>query len=284
MNPVLGPGVKLSFKDFTRLSQFIHHNFGIKLPASKHTMLQSRLAKRLRALGMRDYSQYCDYVLCPEGMEEELVHMVDVVTTNKTEFFREKNTFDRFKNLALPSLLQDSKLGASNPLRVWSAGCSTGEEVYTLAICLAESSLGRVPHSYSILGSDISSQVLATARMAMYKNEAVRPIPQELRRKYLMRGKDSAQGLVRVVPELRARVRFQRLNLMEPFSFTRPKHVVFCRNVLIYFDHPTQENLLRRFCQVIRPGGFLILGHSETLQGMQLPLKQIAPLMYEKVT
>lgn len=283
MSPVLGPGAKLSLKDFRRLSQFIHANYGIKLPESKHTMLQSRLAKRLRVLGMSDFSRYCDYVLCPEGMKEELVHMVDVVTTNKTEFFRERATFDRFVGLALPSLLKDGDLGGPNRVRVWSAGCSTGEEAYSLAICLAESPLGRGPGGYSVLATDVSSQVLSKARLGVYDEDAVNPIAPELRRKYLMRGKQSARGLVRIVPELRARVSFQRLNLMEPLNFAQPMHVVFCRNVLIYFDHSTQAGLLARFCQVIRPGGFLFLGHSETLQGMNLPLKQIAPLMYQKV-
>ncbi len=283
MNQALDQGSRLSFKDFERLSRFIHTNFGIKLPRSKHTMLQSRLSKRLRVLGMHDFSQYCDYVLCPEGMEAELVHMVDVVTTNKTEFFRERASLDRFVGLALPNLLREGKVGGTNRLRVWSAGCSTGEEAYSLAICLAESPLGRVERGYTILGTDISSRVLETARLAIYDQEATRPIPPDLRRKYLMRGKDSEQGLVRVAPELRAMVTFQRLNLMEPFKFPQPMHVIFCRNVLIYFDRPTQEDMLKRFCQVIRPGGFLFIGHSETIQGMELPLKQIAPLMFQRV-
>lgn len=283
MSQALGPGARLSFKDFERLSRFIQTHCGIKLPRTKHTMLQSRLAKRVRALGMSDFSEYCDYVLCPEGMEAELAHMLDVVTTNKTEFFREKSTLDRFVNLALPNLSREGKFGGANRLRVWSAGCSTGEEPYSLAICLAESPLGKLPRGYSILATDISTRVLEAARLGVYQQEAIKPIPPELRRRYLMRGKDSEQGLVRVVPELRAMVTFQRLNLMEPLSFAQPMHVIFCRNVLIYFDRPTQEGMLKRFCEVIRSGGYLFIGHSETLQGMDLPLKQVAPLMYQKV-
>jgi chemotaxis protein methyltransferase CheR len=246
-------------------------------------MLQSRISKRLRALGMGDFSQYCDYVLGPEGLEAELLNMVDAVTTNKTEFFREKASFDRLVSLALPNLLRDGKINGVHRLKVWSAGCSTGEEAYSLAICLAESPLGRIPRGFSILATDISTRVLDTARLAIYPEEAVRPIPPDLKHKYLMRGKNAERGLVRVVPELRANVAFQRLNLMEPFTFAQPMHLVFCRNVLIYFDRPTQEGLLKRICEVIRPKGFLVIGHSETLQGMELPLRQIAPLMYQKV-
>jgi chemotaxis protein methyltransferase CheR len=209
--------------------------------------------------------------------------MVDAVTTNKTEFFREKASLDRFVGLALPSLLREEKIGGSYRLRVWSAGCSTGEEAYSLAICLAESALGRVRRGYSILGTDISTRVLETARLAVYDQEATRPIPQELRRKYLMRSKNPDEELVRIVPELRANVSFQRLNLMEPAGFAQPMHVIFCRNVLIYFDRATQENILYGLCQMLRPGGFLFIGHSETLQAMRLPIKQIAPLMYQRV-
>lgn len=283
MNQAPGQWSKLSQKDFARLSHFIQTHCGIKMPPSKHTMLQSRLSKRLRILGMRDFAQYCDYVLSPEGLEKELVHMVDVVTTNKTEFFREKATLDRFVGQALPGLHHLLKASGSR-LRLWSAGCSTGEEVYSLAICLAETAWLRQEGGFSILGTDISTRVLEAARLAIYDEEAAKSVPAALRQKYFMRSRDLEQRLVRVVPELRARASFQRLNLMERISFAQPMHVIFCRNVLIYFDRPTQEDMLKRFCQVLVPGGYLFIGHSETLQGMTLPLKQLAPLMYQRLS
>ncbi len=263
MNQALDQGSRLSFKDFERLSRFIHTNFGIKLPRSKHTMLQSRLSKRLRVLGMHDFSQYCDYVLCPEGMEAELVHMVDVVTTNKTEFFRERASLDRFVGLALPSLLREGKVGGTNRLRVWSAGCSTGEEPYTIAMLLMEKGFCD-GWDVEIIGSDINQKVLSSARRGVYKRSSFRCTEEALVSKYF---EEESPGSFKISDGVKKYVSFSYLNLFDPYklSFLKDFDVIFCRNVIIYFDQASRKKLVETFYAKLASSGYLLLGHSESL-------------------
>lgn len=275
--------VRLSEKEFRRLGEFIHSEYGIKMPPSKKTMLEARLQKRLRALEMGSFSEYCSYLFSPEGMKSELVHMVDVVTTNKTEFFREPTHFTYLVEKVVPDLRSRSGAGARRPLMIWSAGCSTGEEPYTIAMALVEhaGSAGRL--NFAVLASDISTQVLDRAREAIYPEARVQPVPPHLRRKYFMRSKDRSRGLVRVVPELRSMVRFRRINFMEgDFGMREPMDIIFCRNVIIYFDRRTQERLLNRLGGHLIPGGYLFMGHSETLSGLDVPFVPAAPTVYRK--
>jgi len=275
--------VRLSDKEFRKLGEFIHSECGIKMPASKKTMLEARLQKRLRALEMESFSDYCGYLFSPEGIKNELVHMVDVVTTNKTDFFREPAHFTYLVEKVVPDLRSSRGAGSRRPLMIWSAGCSTGEEPYTIAMVLMEhaESAGRL--NFSILASDISTQVLERAREAIYTEARMQPVPPHLRRKYFMRSKDRSRGLVRVAPEVRAMVRFRRINFMEgDFGMREPMDVIFCRNVIIYFDRPTQENLLRRLSGHLIPGGYLFMGHSETLSGLDVPFFPVVPTVYRK--
>ncbi|HDH11213.1 MAG TPA: chemotaxis protein CheR [Nitrospirae bacterium] len=275
----------LSEKDFKRLSKFIHSECGIKMPDSKKTMLESRLQKRLRRLRLTSFTEYCDYLFSPQGIENELVHMIDVVTTNKTDFFREPGHFDYLAQKALPELIALHGAGIRKNLMVWSAGCSTGEEPYTLAIVLSEFT-ERCPgfkFRYLILATDISTEVLEKAKHGIYEHERVDPLPPGMKKKYLLKGKNKSSGLVRIVPELRSKVRFRRLNFLEgDFGMREHMDIIFCRNVIIYFDRPTQEKLLIRFCRHLGPGGYIFMGHSETLHGMNLPLAQVAPTIYRK--
>jgi len=168
---------------------------------------------------------------------------------------------------------------------VWSAGCSSGEEPYTLAMVLSEFAAGCADFDYRILATDICTQVLEKAQMAVYPEERIAPVPPLLKRKYLLRGKDTSSGLVRVVPELREKVRFCHLNLMAgDFGMRQPMDIIFCRNVIIYFDRPTQERLLNRLCAHLSPGGYLFMGHSETLSGLDVPLTSVYPTVYRKVS
>lgn len=270
----------ISDKDFKRLSAFIESELGIKMPENKRVMLESRLQKRVRAIGVADYDEYIERVF--SGDDAELIHMIDMVTTNKTDFFREPDHFEALSNRLLPAALKRSQGKAVYSF--WSAGCSTGEEPYTLAMVLEEFRAGHQGFDYRIVASDISTRALSAAMNAVYSDERVVPVPSDYKRKYLLRSKDPARSEVRIKKELRDKVEFIRLNFMDTsFPFEGKFDVIFCRNVIIYFDRETQERILGRMCSYLRSGGNLILGHSETLTGMDLPLRGLAPTVYERL-
>jgi chemotaxis protein methyltransferase CheR len=268
-------------KEFKRFSEFIYSSCGIKMPPSKRTLLESRLHKRLRALSMTAFAEYCDYVFSPEGMEAEVYNLIDVVTTNTTEFFREPNHFEILNRQALPAWLQ--RHGLNRSIRLWSAGCSSGEEPYTLAMVLSEFAKTHQGFKFQILATDISAQILSRAASAIYPEERLGQTAQSFKKKYFLQGKGRFAGMVRVAPELRAMVTFDRLNFMDEFHFKRPHDIIFCRNVMIYFDRQTQENLLNKFCRNLAADGYLFMGHSESISGMELPLRQVAPTVYQLV-
>lgn len=272
---------RMNDRIFERFSDFIKSELGIKMPSSKKTLLEARLQKRLRELGMDTHEEYCEYLFSPQGMENELVNLVDVVTTNTTDFFREPKHFDLLMGKVLPEL--HARGGSGRNVNIWSAGCSSGEEPYTLAMVLSEFSRQNAGFTFSILATDISTQVLRMAVRAIYPETKIGPIPQEYRKRYLLRSKDRTRRLVRIGPDARCHVRFRRLNFMEDFSFDGQLDIIFCRNVVIYFDRPTQETLFSRFCRKLAPGGYLFIGHSESLAGMDLPLEPVAPTVYRKV-
>jgi chemotaxis protein methyltransferase CheR len=273
---ILGP--VMSQKTFNRLSRFIEDRCGIKMPPGKKTMLEGRLRKRLRSLEIDSFDSYCKYLFEHKGLEEEYLHMINVVTTNKTDFFREASHFDYLRERVLPEI---TRKGCR--FTVWSAGCSTGEEPYTLAMVLSEFAK-EYDCCFEILGTDISTVVLEKARKAIYEHERVEPVPMLLRKKYLLRGKGEKKDLVRVKPELRCMVEFRRVNLMED-RLPVPNNiaVIFCRNVMIYFDRATQEEVVSKFCLHLMPGGYLFTGHSETLNGLDLPLVSVAPTVHKRL-
>jgi len=267
-------------KEFRRLAEFIYAECGIKLPPAKKTMLEARLHKRLRALDFESYSSYCDYLFSPKGTELELVNLIDTVTTNTTEFFREPKHFDVLTGKVLPGHVR--KQGVAETFRLWSAGCSTGEEPHTLAMVLSEFARLTQGFRFSLLATDISTQVLQRALRGVYPEDRTHAIPLEYKKRYMLRGKNRSAGLVRFNDGVRSLITFQRLNFMEEFAFKKPMHVIFCRNVIIYFDRPTQHGLLSRFCKCLAPGGHLFIGHSESITGMDLPLEPVAPTVYRK--
>ncbi|NIQ98207.1 MAG: chemotaxis protein CheR [Desulfuromonadales bacterium] len=274
----------MSDQDFRKFSQFIHTHLGIKMPPQKKSMLEARLRKRLRALGLKTFREYRDMFFSDEGMALELGNLCNAVTTNKTDFFREPAHFDFLTDTGLAELLQRFFPDEAPELRIWSAGCSTGEEPYSLAMVLANWFVTAGEEAFSILGTDLSTRVLDTAHTAIYDMDRILPVPQNLRRKYLLKSKDRERRQVRIVPEIRSRVRFRQLNFMDPeYDLPHPFHAVFCRNVIIYFDRPTQSAIVSRICRHLLPGGFLFMGHSETLSGLNLPLQQVAPSVYRKL-
>jgi chemotaxis protein methyltransferase CheR len=283
-NGVPDRNCRLTNGDFQRLGRYIYDTCGIRMPPVKKSMLESRLQKRLRSLGMASFAEYCAYLFSAEGQEQEAVLMIDLVTTNKTDFFREAEHFSYLEDKVLPEWSESHPEALQWPFRVWSAGCSSGEEPYTLAMVLqnfAERSSG---FDFRVTGTDISTRMLDSARLAVYREERIAAVSPEFRTKYLLRSRAREERLVRIVPFLRSRVKFFPLNFMDDdFGFREQFDVIFCRNVIIYFDRPTQEAFLGRLCRQLAMGGHLFLGHSETLSGYSLPLKAVHPTVYRKL-
>lgn len=275
-------GVALNEKQFKRLSRFIESEVGIKMPPAKRIMLESRLQKRLRALQIESFDEYIEHVFSVDN--SEIIHMIDVVTTNKTDFFREPDHFVYLRERLLPHHVHHDRWGVDGRFKIWSAASSTGEEAYTMAIVLAEYQRQENPRfDFRILGTDISTAVLDKARRAVYPIDRVAPVTEELRKRYLMRSRNRDEELVRVKRVLREKAQFHRLNLMAPrFPIRDRFHVIFCRNVIIYFDRERQEELLRKLYSYLVPGGYLFLGHSETLAGIDLPVVSVAPTVYQR--
>ncbi|WP_291327472.1 protein-glutamate O-methyltransferase CheR [Desulfovibrio sp. UCD-KL4C] len=270
---------KMKDADFKKFSDLIKSEFGIKMPITKKTMLEARLQKRLRALGLKSHSEYCDFIFSPGGLEKELTQLIDVVTTNTTDFFREPKHFEILLSTVLPEFARRS----SSALKIWSAGCSSGEEPYTLAIVLSEFAANNPDFKFSILATDISNEILNKAINGVYPLSKVDVIPMAMKKKYLLKSKNQDRPLIRIAPEIRRKVEFRRLNFMENFPFNDKKDIIFCRNVVIYFDRPTQYTLFSKFCSMLSKGGFLFIGHSESISGMELPVRQIAPTVYQKI-
>lgn len=272
---------KMTDNEFDRLSSYIFDQSGIKLPPVKKIMLQSRLQKRLRELNITSFKEYVDYVFSNEGQKNEIIHMLDVVSTNKTDFFREPVHFDFLNSNVLPEFYLNSK---TKHFKVWSAGCSSGEEPYTIAITLNDFKLNNNQFNYSIIGTDISTQILQKASLAVYKDDRIVNIPLEMKRKYFLKSKDKEKKNVRVVKELRNKVSYSRLNFMDDvYNLSESFDVIFCRNVLIYFNRETQENVINKLCRNIKTGGYLFIGHSESIMGMDLPLEQIKPTIFKRI-
>jgi chemotaxis protein methyltransferase CheR len=274
----------LQHADFERLATFIHRVAGIKMPPSKHTMVEGRLRRRVAATGCASFADYCQLVFSGGEDGDEIVNLIDAVTTNKTDFFREPAHFETLTAQVLPALESTRR-----PIKIWSAACSIGAEPYTLAMVLSEyrqaprSAPGASPPPI-ILATDLCTTVLETARLGIYPESMIEPVPLPLRHRYILRGRDKQQGMVRIVPKLRAMVRFGQLNLMaDSYKVDADFDIIFCRNVLIYFDRTTQQAVLRRLCDRLRPGGVLAVGHSEAVHNLDLPLATIGHTIFRKV-
>ena len=257
----------LAADEFARVAKFIQDTTGIKVPASKKMMVEGRLRKRVKALGLASLDDYCRTIFERPGFEQEMVQLINALTTNKTDFFREPSHFTFLRDVALPEAA-DLGIGMQSPFKVWSAASSIGAEPYTLAMVLADFALTRDRWRFSVLASDISTEVLARAARAIYTEEQIEPVPMEMRKRYLLRSIDPARKLVRIAPELRKTVTLFRLNLMDgSYPVDRDLDAIFCRNILIYFDAATQGQVIDRLVRHLRPGGYLFLGHTEGLGG-----------------
>jgi chemotaxis protein methyltransferase CheR len=274
----------LSPHDYQRLSNLIGNNVGIKLPPAKRLMVEGRLRKRVRALHLASFEAYCQRLFRDGGLDAEMPYLINAVTTNKTDFFRESEHFDFLEERIVPALLAERRPGPSPVLKVWSAASSNGAEAYTIAMVLADLAAARGDFRFAVLGTDISTSVLAQAQRAVYPAEMITPVPQAKQARYVMfPRKQSPRPEVRIVPELRRLVRFNRLNLMDhSYPFDHDVDVIFLRNVLIYFDKRDQEAVISRLVDHLRPNGYLILGHSESMIGTSLTMRPVAPAVFQK--
>lgn len=266
----------ISFEEFQRFRKLIYDESGISLSEQKRSLLVSRLSKRLRELGLASFSEYYERLL-EDPTCEEFTRMLDLISTNKTDFFREPGHFEFLRERILPELHQLRRI------RVWSSACSTGEEPYTVAITLYEGVQDPAQWDFQILGSDLSTRVLTKAAAGMYDSDRLGQVPPDVVRRHFLRGRGASSGLVKVKPHLAAIIRFRRINLMdERFPIKTPLDLILCRNVMIYFDRSTQEKLVNKFHRYLRPGGYLFIGHSESLQWIEHPFKPLAPTIYQR--
>lgn len=273
--------LKISERDFERLRGFIYQACGINLSKQKKVLVESRLQKRLVVHAMSSFSTYCDYVMNSLEGQAEIVHLIDSVATNKTDFFREPGHFEFLEKEALPSF---SRLRLARPFKVWSSACSTGEEPYTLAMVLEDFYNSNPSFEYRVVASDISTKVLEKAVKGIYDEKTITGIPMNLRKRYLLRSKNQDNPTIRIAPGLRSKVAFKRVNLTDSILEVEPDFdAVFCRNVLIYFDRQTQEQVVRKLLSKLRLGGYLFIGHSESIYHMQLPVKQLRPTVFQRV-
>ncbi|MDI3528073.1 MAG: chemotaxis protein methyltransferase CheR [Tenuifilum sp.] len=273
--------LQLTNEEFQRLSALIYKESGIKLPPIKKVMLQSRLQKRLKHLKINTFKEYISYLFSKDGFDREIIHMLDVVSTNKTDFYREPAHFEFLANEVLPNYYSSN---VNQTFKVWSAGCSSGEEPYTLAMVLFEFAEKNPKFNFSIFATDISTRILQKAVDAVYSEDKVQAIPFPLKKKYMLRSKDRTNPTVKMAPHVRSKITFDRLNLMDSTYKTKDIFdVIFCRNVLIYFDRETQAAVINKLSQRLKPEGYLILGHSESILNLNVPLVQVRPTVYRKV-
>jgi len=270
----------LSVNDLNRVCNLIHEHCGISISPDKKIMLEARLKRRMKALAIASYGEYCKHLFAGARDAEEMIFLIDAVSTNKTDFFRERGHFDVLTARVLPEFT--AAHGNTRELRVWSAGCSTGEEPYTLCIVLAEYARLHPGFRFRVLATDISTDVLARAERGVFTSAVAQPVPPDLWRRYLMRSRDRGSDLVRVVPELREAVEFRRLNLIEEFDIAEKMDAIFCRNVIIYFDRRTQEQLFRKFAGQLVEGGYMFVGHSESLSSLDVPFVPVGTALYRR--
>ena len=268
----------ISTDQFERFRTLIYDESGISLGEQKRTLLVSRLSKRLRELDLETFSEY--YATVTEDQtREEFTRLLDLISTNKTDFFREPKHFDFLREQIIPELERTKRV------RIWSSACSSGEEPYTIAMTLFDAAQNPGQWDFKILASDLSTRVLAKAAAGTYDEERVRDVLPDVVRRHFLRGRGESAGLIKVKPHLAEMIQFRRLNLMDDhFPIKSSLDLIFCRNVMIYFDRPTQGTLVNKFHHYLKPGGYLFIGHSESLQWVSHPFTLLAPTIYQKQT
>ena len=276
----LSSTIELTDGEFEKISRLVYEQCGINLSEGKKELVRARLGKRIREGQFKSFKDYYRYVVeDPSG--DELIYLLDSISTNFTSFFREISHFDYLRSRMVPEWMAAKRIGGYT-LRIWSAGCSSGEEPYSIVVVLLDTIKNPSAWDLSVLGTDISSKVLKTAQSGIYPKERIRAVPKNVVKRYFLRGDHQWQDYVKVKDQVRQYVHFKRLNLMEPFSFKEPFDCIFCRNVMIYFDKKTQAALVNRFYGLLQKGGYLVIGHSESLTGIQHPFVYLKPTIYKR--
>lgn len=270
---------ELTDKEFANFCQLVYQHAGIHLTQQKKELVRARLMKILRVRGLTSFQDYYQLVL-EDGSGAELTTLLDAISTNQTSFWREPGHFLYLAQELLPAWHRQNR--GDLRWRFWSAGCSSGEEPYTLAMVVLSTLSGADLSKVKIFASDLNTQVLTHAQRGIYHMDRVAPLPPEWRRRFFQKGVKQWEGYVRIKPEVRAMVEFARLNFMEPFAFKEEFDTVFCRNVMIYFDKATQAELVQKFYQHLKPGGYLFIGHSESLCNTTHHFTYIKPTIYRK--
>jgi chemotaxis protein methyltransferase CheR len=266
--------------DYERISRLVYEQCGINLHEGKKELVKARLGKRLREGNFKSFGDYYRYVTTDDGTAE-LISMIDSLSTNLTYFFREESHFQTLRNIVKQRVTPGSKDGLSEKLQIWSAGCSTGEEPYSLAMTVHESINGS-SGDVKIVATDISTRVLQTASKGIFGKERLNNVPPAILKKYFQMGFGACEGQFLIKKSIRDMIQFSRFNLMDTPPTNYRFDVIFCRNVMIYFDKPTQEGLVNRFYQCLNRGGHLFVGHSESLTGLSHELKYVEPSVYRK--
>ena len=265
-------------KDFARIRDIVKENTGIHLSDAKKNMVYGRLSRRLRQLRMESFNAYVDMIA--EGHDEELVNFINAITTNLTAFFRENHHFEFLANTLLPELM--ARKGSDRRIRIWSAGCSSGEEPYSIAMTVAESLPPGQYWDVKILATDLDSNMVATAARGVYTLERVQGLSKQRLRRWFRRGKGDKSGMVKVSKELQELITFKQLNLMHDWPLSGPIDVIFCRNVVIYFDKDTQRRLFDRYADLMIDQGHLFIGHSESLFKVTDRFDSLGSTIYRK--
>ncbi len=274
---------RLTEREFQLFRELIRAQAGINLGEHKRQLLRARLSKRLRAHGFSTFEQYYDHLMLHDAKGEEMLRMVNCITTNKTEFFRELHHFDFLRDRWTPWVTARARRNNTRKVRVWSAGCASGEEPYSIAIALREALAAAPGWDVRILASDIDTEVLGRAEEGIYPLEQVSTVPRALLGKYFLRGTGRLEGLVKVRGDLSDLVVFRRINLLDdPWPLRCRFDAIFCRNVMIYFDRATQRRLVERFAAALVEGGCLFVGHSESLFGLTEELEFVQNTTYRK--
>lgn len=266
---------------YRTLSGLVYQHSRIRLGPDKKALVANRLRKRLQALGLESYDAYCAFLLSAQGTEE-VEDLLDLISTNHTRFFREPEHFNFLTNRALPELVP-ALAATRTPLRLWSAAASSGEEPYTMAVAVAEYLRVHPVVDWQIMATDISRRMLAVAEQGIYSMASVKPVPTEMLKRYFQKGFGKRSGACRVKPEIRRHLKFERVNLFEaPYPVPAMLHAIFCRNVMIYFDPSSRAEAVQRLVQHLAPGGYLVIGHSENLLGIQHGLHPVQHGVFQK--
>jgi chemotaxis protein methyltransferase CheR len=253
-------------QEFDAFRELILRETGIFLSDAKRQLVSSRLAKRLRRFGFKTFSQYYDYLMTQDPEGKERLQMINCITTNKTDFFREAHHFTFLREQVCPQWQERARRSGVRRVRVWSAGCSSGEEPYSIAITLKEALGCLTGWDVKVLASDIDTEMLRVGERGIYPAEKLKGVPQEVQHRYFLRGTGEWTGHLQVRPEIRSLVAFRRINLIaEPWPIYTRFDVIFCRNVIIYFNRDTQRRLFERLASYLAQDGYLLVGHSESL-------------------